>query len=99
MAGLGGADGFRHKLEEIVLHHVRLGGAAGFAGNDEQGFCQVDLGLLAAHLRRIGDGFTGKQLEKAQSDYTLVVSELAVLKSKLAEEKTSKSRNKQPVFS
>ena len=39
-----------------------------------------------------------KQLEKAQSDYTLVVSELAVLKSRLTEEKTSKYSKKQPAL-
>lgn len=39
-----------------------------------------------------------KQLEKAQSDYTLVVSEFAVLKSKLAEEKTRRSSKKQTVL-
>ena len=34
--------------------------------------------------RELWPNIQNKQLEKAQSDYTLVVSELAVLKSKLA---------------
>ena len=54
MAGLVGADGLGDAGEEIILHHVRFGGAAGFAGDDEHGIGKVDLRLQAAHLRRIG---------------------------------------------
>ncbi len=54
MPGLVGADRFRHALEEIILHHVGFGGAAGFAGDDEQGVGNVDRGLQVADLRRIG---------------------------------------------
>ena len=36
MAGLVRADRLRDAIEEIILHHVRLGGAAGLAGDDEQ---------------------------------------------------------------
>ena len=54
MPGLVGADGLRDAREEIILHHVRLGGAAGLAGDDEQGVGDVDRGLHAAHLRGIG---------------------------------------------
>ena len=54
MPGLLGADRLGDAGEEIILHHVRLGGAAGFAGDDEDGVGEVDLRLQAAHLRRIG---------------------------------------------
>ena len=30
------ADGVANLREEIILHHIRLGGAAGFAGDDQQ---------------------------------------------------------------
>jgi hypothetical protein len=41
-------------VEEIILHHVRLGGAAGLAGNDEQSPGEIDIGFHRAHLCRIG---------------------------------------------
>ena len=54
MAGLVLADGLGDAIEEIILHHVRLGGAAGFAGDDEQRVGEIDLLLHRAHLRGIG---------------------------------------------
>ncbi len=44
----------RHAGEEIILHHVRFGGAAGFAGDDEQRVGDVDRRLHGADLGRIG---------------------------------------------
>ncbi|MGY4314565.1 hypothetical protein ACVWW1_003892 [Bradyrhizobium sp. JR3.5] len=54
MAGLVLADRLGHPVEEIVLHHVRLGRAARFGGDDEQRLGDVDILLHRAHLRRIG---------------------------------------------
>ena len=54
MAGLVLADGLGDAIEEIILHHVRLGGAAGFAGDDEQRVGEIDRILHRAHLRGIG---------------------------------------------
>ena len=54
VAGLVGADGLGHPREEIILHRVGLGGAAGFAGDDEHGVGEVDRGLQGADLRGIG---------------------------------------------
>ncbi len=54
MAGLLGANGLGDAGEEIILHHVRLGGAAGLAGDDEEGCCDVDAVLHRANLRGIG---------------------------------------------
>ncbi len=54
VAGRFGADRLGDALEEIVLHCVRLGGAAGFAGDDEQRLLDVDLLFHRADLRRIG---------------------------------------------
>ena len=61
---------------------------------DSQTIAQTTL----AHKNEIIDS-QNKQLEKARNDYTLVVSELAVLKSRLAEENTArKSGKKQSVL-
>src|ERR1700743_2141971 len=53
MRGLLGADPLRDALEEVVLHHVWFGGAAGFAGDDEQRIGKIDLSLQGADLRWI----------------------------------------------
>ena len=54
VAGLAGADRLGYAGEEIVLHHVRFGRAAGLAGDDEQGFGDVDRSLKVADLRGVG---------------------------------------------
>ena len=48
------ADGLLHALEEILLVDVGLERAAGFAGNDEKRFGEIDLFLDAPDLRRVG---------------------------------------------
>src|SRR5437879_150036 len=73
VTGLVGADRLGNLREEIILHHVRLGGAAGFAGNDEQGFGDVDRSPKMADLPGVGrvehmqlreSGFWGKRLRQ-----------------------------------
>ncbi len=54
MAGLVGADGLGDPREEVILHRVGLGGAAGFAGDDEHGIGEIDRALQGANLRGIG---------------------------------------------
>ena len=54
LAGLLGADRLGDAGEEIILHDVRLGGAAGLAGDDEQRVGDVDRSLHGADLRGIG---------------------------------------------
>ena len=49
-----GADRLGDAREEVILHHVRLGGAAGLAGDDKECVGEVDRGLHAADLRGIG---------------------------------------------
>ena len=65
VAGLVLADRLRHAIVEIILHRVRLGGAAGFAGDDEQRLLDVDCLLHRTHLRRIG-GVEHAQFGKAR---------------------------------
>ena len=64
MTGLVLADRFGDAIEEIILHRVRLGGAAGFAGDDEQRVGEIDRILHRAHLRGIG-GIEHVQLREA----------------------------------
>ena len=48
------AHGLLHALEEVLLVDIGLEGAAGFAGNDEERFGEVNLFLDAPDLRRVG---------------------------------------------
>ena len=52
-SGYLGAKGLLHALEEILLVDVRFERAAGFAGNDEESFRQIDLFFDVADLRRV----------------------------------------------
>ena len=54
MSGLAGANRLGNAIEEIVLHRVGLGGAAGFAGDDEQSFGDIDGFFHRADLYGIG---------------------------------------------
>ena len=54
MAGLVGADRFRHPRVKIVFQRIGLGGAPGFAGNDEDGSCDVDRRFQRANLGGVG---------------------------------------------
>ena len=42
-SGFGGADGLLHALKEILLEDIRLERAAGLAGDDEDGFGEIEL--------------------------------------------------------
>src|SRR5215472_4916647 len=53
-AGLAGADRLSGAFKEILLEDVRLERAARFAGNDEKGFCDLDLMFKGFDLRGVG---------------------------------------------
>ena len=65
VAGLVLANRLCHAVVEIILHRIRLGGAAGLAGYDEQRLGDIDRLLHRAYLRRIG-GIEHVQLRKAR---------------------------------
>ena len=55
-----------HALEEILLVNVRLEGAAGFAGDDEERLGEVDFLFDVLDLRRVG-GVKNVQAREAWS--------------------------------
>ena len=63
-AGFIRADSLLCTFEKVLLENIGLERGAGFAGNDEESFCQIDFVFGCLDLRRIG-GIEHVQLREA----------------------------------